>query len=57
MNAEVLTGGKNAENKPADKSKQPAAQQAPGEKGEAGRKEKPDDEKSAKTIANRESMS
>ena len=57
MNAEVLTGGKNAENKPADKSKQPAAQKAPGEKGEAGRKEKPDDEKSAKTIANRESMS
>ena len=57
MNAEVLTGGKNAENKSADKSKQPAAQKAPGEKGEAGRKEKPDDEKSAKTIANRESMS
>lgn len=27
------------------------------EKGEAGRKEKPDDEKSAKTIANKESMS
>ena len=57
MNVEALKGGnQNADNKTADKSKAPAAQKAPGEKGEAGRKEKPDDEKSAKTIANRESM-
>ena len=57
MNVEALKGGnQNADNKTADKSKAPAAQKVPGEKGEAGRKEKPDDEKSAKTIANRESM-
>ena len=57
MNVEALKGGnQNADNKTANKSKIPAAQKAPGEKGEAGRKEKPDDEKSAKTIANRESM-
>ena len=57
MNVEALkNGNQNTDNKTADKSKTPAAQKAPGEKGEAGRKEKPDDEKSAKTIANRESM-
>lgn len=46
MNAEVLNKGKglNGEN-------------ATGEEKEVGRKEKPDDEKSEKTIANKESMS
>ena len=57
MNVEALNGGKgNAENKTADKGKTQPGQQPAAEKGEAGRKEKPDDEKSAKTIANRESM-
>ena len=58
MNADVLNrgkGGENADNKTANQSKGGQGK-LPGEKGEAGRKEKPDDEKSAKTIANRESM-
>lgn len=37
--------------------KESSNQKVSAEKGEAGRKEKPDDEKSAKTIANKESMS
>ena len=59
MNVDALNQNKGNENKnktangnSGNKTQQPAA-----EKGEAGRKEKPDDEKSAKTIANRESMS
>lgn len=53
MNAEILGGGKTA-----DKSKEETGdkQKQPGEEKEAGRKEKPDDEKSEKTIANKESM-
>jgi hypothetical protein len=55
MNVEALRGG---ENKEASKSKGGSGQQTPpGEEGQAGRKEKPDDEKSEKTIANKESMS
>jgi hypothetical protein len=53
MNAEALNGGA----KKDDKSKNPSGKQkAPGEEGQAGRKEKADDEKSEKTIANREAM-
>ena len=59
MNADALSKDKGNENnnKTADKKSGGSQQTPPGEKGEAGRKEKPDDEKSAKTIANRESMS
>ena len=60
MNADVLNkgNGNGNDNKTADKkSGGNSSQKVPGEKGEAGRKEKPDDEKSAKTIANKESMS
>ena len=53
MNAEALNGGE----KKDDKSKNPSGKQkAPGEESQAGRKEKADDEKSEKTIANREAM-
>ena len=55
MNVEALRGGDDKskeEDKKSGKTAQPVK-----EKGEAGRKEKPDDEKSEKTIANRESMS
>ena len=53
MNAEALNGG----GKKDDKSKNPSGKQkAPGEESQAGRKEKADDEKSEKTIANREAM-
>ena len=55
MNVEALKGGDDKskeEDKKSGKTAQPVK-----EKGEAGRKEKPDDEKSEKTIANRESMS
>ena len=53
MNAEVLGGGKDAKDKAdgGDKKQTP-----PGEEKKAGRNEKPDDEKSEKTIANKESM-
>ena len=56
MNAEMLNknGGNNKEGGNAS-SKAPKAQ--PGEEKQAGRKEKADDQKSEKTIANRESMS
>ena len=48
MNMEALNkGGGNGSSKTS---------KVPGEKGEAGRKEKADDEKSEKTIANKESM-
>lgn len=59
MNADALSKDKGNENnnKTADKKSGGSQQTPPREKGEAGRKEKPDDEKSAKTIANRESMS
>lgn len=55
MNVEALKGGDDKskeEDKKSGKTAQPIKEQ-----GEAGRKEKPDDEKSEKTIANRESMS
>ena len=55
MNVEALKGGDDKskeEDKKSGKTAQPVKEQ-----GEAGRKEKPDDEKSEKTIANRESMS
>ena len=56
MNADALNknGGNNKEGGNAS-SKAPKAQ--PGEEKQAGRKEKADDQKSEKTIANRESMS
>lgn len=54
MNADAL----NKEGENGDKTNQKTStSKVPGEKGEAGRKEKADDEKSEKTIANRESMS
>ena len=57
MNVEALKGG---DNKDGDKGKTKTGKTNPAksleEKGQAGRKEKPDDEKSEKTIANRESM-
>ena len=54
MNADALKGGGE---KKDDKSKNPSGKQkAPGEESQAGRKEKADDEKSEKTIANREAM-
>ncbi len=49
LNAEDVLGNKGKSNA--------AASQSNTEKGEAGRPEKPDDQKSDKTIANRESMS
>lgn len=54
MNPEVLKKGNdngNTSNNNSPKAK------VPGDKGEVGRKEKADDEKSEKTIANKESMS
>lgn len=56
MNVEALNG-KDGEKKD-DKSKAAGGKdKQPGSEDKAGRKEKPDDEKSEKTIANRESMS
>jgi hypothetical protein len=53
MNADALNNGEGGNGKTNQK---PSSSKLPGEKGEAGRKEKADDEKSEKTIANRESM-
>ena len=53
MNADALNSGGNKDSKSKDSS---GKQKAPGEEGQAGRKEKADDEKSEKTIANREAM-
>ena len=53
MNAEVL----NKNGKTTEGGGQNGKQVPPGEEKTAGRKEKPDDQKSEKTIANRESMS
>ena len=53
MNADALNNGEGGNGKTNQKS---SSSKLPGEKGEAGRKEKADDEKSEKTIANRESM-
>ncbi len=53
MSADALSEGGDKDNK----SKTSAGKAKPGEEGKAGRNEKPDDEKSEKTIANRESMS
>ena len=53
MNAEVL----NKNGKITEGGGQNGKQSPPGEEKTAGRKEKPDDQKSEKTIANRESMS
>ena len=53
MNADALNEGGDKDNK----SKTSTGKAKPGEEGKAGRNEKPDDEKSEKTIANRESMS
>ena len=54
MNAEALNGG--GGNKDSKSNNSSGKQKAPGEEGQAGRKEKADDEKSEKTIANREAM-
>ena len=53
MNADALNNGGGGNGKTNQKL---SSSKLPGEKGEAGRKEKADDEKSEKTIANRESM-
>lgn len=55
MNSEVLNKGGSGSNSGGN-SGNGNKQQAPVEKGQAGRKEKSNDEKSEKTIANRESM-
>ena len=59
MNPEAIgRGGGEGEDKNKDaKGKDTGKQKVPGEEKSAGRKEKPDDEKSEKTIANKESMS
>ena len=57
MNADVLGGGKEGDSKDGGNKSGGQKAKVPGEEKEAGRKEKPDDEKSEKTIANRESMS
>ena len=57
MNADVLGGGKEGDSKNGGNKSGEQKAKAPGEEKKAGRKEKPDDEKSEKTIANRESMS
>lgn len=58
MNPEAIgRGGGEGEDKNKDaKGKNAGQQKIPGEEKQAGRKEKPDDEKSEKTIANKESM-
>ena len=53
MNPDALKGG----DKNGGNGSKNGGQAAPGEEKKAGRKEKPDDEKSEKTIANKESMS
>ncbi len=52
MSADALNGGKDNKSNGSSSGKP----KAPGEEGQAGRKEKADDEKSEKTIANREAM-